>query len=426
MSEPLNSVQETLVFVYAFFNLPIGDLTKHTYYRNGGLLFPGESRRAANYKFQNHKRAIKKSWKSAEKNIKSLDIVDFTALLKPFDNNIYIETLAKTVEDYMMSRHTTTATSTKKYLSPQKQQAGGAAKHGYYEEDVEDDDRNDDASYVDQSFHNDDESPLICGGNWSPTRNTVTTMVGYQHQKPFQLVESADSDANIMSLIVMVGNGKRLSDNGKFYYKYMRITKLLNSSADYDKTDLKLVPGQPHLLEFTYPAVSKALTNDFKKFECQIEVDVREANENNQCFITNLQDRMIGHETLLAKGDNVTKTRLVMLPIDPATLKHYACHNNDWQGVTHDDTDIVTGSLYKYKIMIPITTDEIEGGCIDEGLQVRSGQCGWRIYAGWYIPISGQEGRKLAQKTKVKRQIKLKTKEEQAADMLANMNITSG
>ena len=81
---------------------------------------------------------------------------------------------------------------------------------------------------------------------------------------------------------------------------------------------------------------------------------------------------------------------------------------------------------YKYKIMIPITPDEIEGGCIDEGLQVWSGQCGWRIYAGWYIPISGQEGRKLAQKTKVKRQIKLKTKEEQAADMLANMNITSG
>ena len=205
----------------------------------------------------------------------------------------------------------------------------------------------------------------------------------------------------------------------------MRITKLLHSSADYDKTDLKLVPGQPHLLEFMYSAVFKALTNDFKVVECQIEVDVRGANDNNQGFITNLQDRIIGHETLLAKGENVTKTRLVMLPIDPATPKHYTCHNSNWQGVTHDDTDIEKGYLRKYKTSTPIKPDEInEGGCIDEGVQVQSGQCGWRIYAGWLFPVSGQEGSKLAEKPKVKKQIKLKTKEELAADMLANMNIT--
>ena len=224
MSEPLDGVQETLVFAYALCNLPIGDLTKHTCYRNGMPLFPGETFRVANSKFQNHKRAIRNNTKSAEKNIESLDIIDFTALLNSFDNNIYIETLAKALEDYMMSRRTTTATVTKKYLSPPKQQAGGAAKHVYYEEEVEDDDRNDDdASYVDQSFHNDDESPPIRGGNWSPTRNTVTTMVGYQHQKPFQLVESANSDANIMSLTVrVVVNGKRLSDNGKYFYNYTR------------------------------------------------------------------------------------------------------------------------------------------------------------------------------------------------------------
>ena len=45
-------------------------------------------------------------------------------------------------------------------------------------------------------------------------RNTVTTMVGYQHQKPVQLVESADIDAKYMSLTDMVGN-RRISDNGK-------------------------------------------------------------------------------------------------------------------------------------------------------------------------------------------------------------------
>ena len=74
MSEPLDGVQETLVFAYALCNLPIGDLTKHTCYRNGMPLFPEESRRVANYKFQNPKTAIRNNWKSAEKNIKLLDI----------------------------------------------------------------------------------------------------------------------------------------------------------------------------------------------------------------------------------------------------------------------------------------------------------------------------------------------------------------
>ena len=43
----------------------------------------------------------------------------------------------------------------------------------------------------------------------------------------------------------------------------------------------------------------------------------------------------------------------------------------------------------------------------------------------WLFPVSGQEGSKLAEKSKVKKQIKLKTKEKLAANMLANMNITS-
>ena len=111
------------------------------------------------------------------------------------DKNIYIETLAKCLEldDYMMMLQNTNA---KKYSSP-RQKAGGATKHNYFEEELEDD-RDDDEDYAEQSFHNDDNhmSLLIRGGNWSPMRNTVTTMVGYQHQKPFQLVESANIDAN--------------------------------------------------------------------------------------------------------------------------------------------------------------------------------------------------------------------------------------
>ena len=207
----LDRVQDTLVFVYALCNLPIGHLIKHTYYHNGLPLFPLESLRVANSKFQNYKRAIRKNSKAAKDKIQGLAIIDHTTLLNSFDTNIYIETLVKRLEEYMMSRQTANA---KKY-SPPRQQAGGATKHNYFEKELEDD-QDDDESYAEQSFHNDDNhmSPLIRGGNWSPMRNTVTTMVGYQHQKPVQLVESADIDAKYMSLTVMVGN-RRISDNGK-------------------------------------------------------------------------------------------------------------------------------------------------------------------------------------------------------------------
>jgi hypothetical protein len=57
----LDSVQDTLVFAYALCNLAVGDLTKRTYYRNGLSLFPLDSLRVANSKFQNYKRAIKKT-----------------------------------------------------------------------------------------------------------------------------------------------------------------------------------------------------------------------------------------------------------------------------------------------------------------------------------------------------------------------------
>jgi hypothetical protein len=54
----------------------------------------------------------------------------------------------------------------------------------------------------------------------------------------FQLVKSAEANANVMGLIVMVGNGKRVTDNGRGYCNWMRITKPLNPPANYDKTEL--------------------------------------------------------------------------------------------------------------------------------------------------------------------------------------------
>jgi hypothetical protein len=116
----------------------------------------------------------------------------------------------------MMSCQTANA---KKYLLP-RQQAGEATKHNYFEEELEDD-RDDDENYAKQLFHNNDNhmSHLIHGGNWSPMRNNVTTMVCCQHQNPFQLVKSADTDANYMSLTVMFGN-RRISDNRKISQLY--------------------------------------------------------------------------------------------------------------------------------------------------------------------------------------------------------------
>ena len=58
----------------------------------------------------------------------------------------------------------------------------------------------------------------------------------------FQLVESAKANANVMGLIITVGNGKHVTDNGRGYCNWMRITKPLNSPADYYKTELTVVP----------------------------------------------------------------------------------------------------------------------------------------------------------------------------------------
>jgi hypothetical protein len=177
----------------------------------------------------------------------------------------------------------------------------------------------------------------------------TAAIVGYQHhaEKPFQLVQSAKSDANFLGLFVTFGNSKRLTDNGRKFLNWMRISMQIHSPADYDKTDLMLVSGYPSLLQITYPAVSAASTKDFKFIEAQMEVDIADANEVNTNFVSNLQERIIVQEALLAKSENVKKNRFISLPIDPTTGKQYKCHNNDWQGATHNDTNI--GETYLRK-----------------------------------------------------------------------------
>jgi hypothetical protein len=182
-----------------------------------------------------------------------------------------------------------------------------------------------------------------------------------------------------------------------------------------------LVQGHRSLLQITYPAVSAASTKDFKFIEAQMEVDIADANEVNTNFVSNLQERIIVQEALLAKSENVKKNRFISLPIDPTTGKQYKCHNNDWQGATHNDTNIGETYLRKYQILIAITPEEIvEGGGVDD---VEPGECGNCYYISWLIPVSGQDSDKLAEKPIKKEAIKLKTKEEKALEMLSKMNI---
>jgi hypothetical protein len=123
-----------------------------------------------------------------------------------------------------------------------------------------------------------------------------------------------------------------------------------------------------------------------------MEVEFYDSNKKNNGYISNAQDRIVGHESILAKMENATKSKLLVLPIDPTTGKPYTCNNYHWQGSTHN-----IGELYlrSYKNVIPIMPDEIkEGGGVNAG--VLPTNCRSRYYKSWMIPVSGQDSDKLA------------------------------
>jgi len=155
-----------------------------------------------------------------------------------------------------------------------------------------------------------------------------------------------------------------------------------------------------------------------------LEVDIVDANDGSWGFISNLQERIIVQETHLSNLENAMKSKFLSLPIDPTTSKHYLSHNGNWQGDIHVDTHVGDTFLRKHKISIPIMTKEIiEGGGVDEGVAVAPGSCGNRFYISWLIPVSGQDSNKLAEKPNNKKEIKLKSKEDKALEMLSKLNI---
>ena len=113
-----------------------------------------------------------------------------------------------------------------------------------------------------------------------------------------------------------------------------------------------------------------------------------------------------------------------MLPINPSSGRQYTCHNFDWQGATHADTNIGKVYLHPYKIVIPIKPKEIhEGDGVDEGMTVGYVSCGNCYYKCLMIPVSDQNSEKIAKKSIDKVAIKLKDNADKAAEMLSQMNI---
>ncbi len=118
-----------------------------------------------------------------------------------------------------------------------------------------------------------------------------------------------------------------LITQGDFLNWLRRITIPLTSPSDYEKTEFTLVPGCPSLLQLTYPAIPTAMTKGFKLIEVQMEVEFYDSNKNNNGYVSNVQDRIVRHESMLAKMENATKSKFLVLPIDPTTGKPYTCNS---------------------------------------------------------------------------------------------------
>ncbi len=205
---------------------------KQTYFCHGEIAFPLLCHGVANSHHQNYKGDIKKKAKGTEDKIWLLLSFDHTDTLSPFYPNFYLEKFVQHFEDYKMkmSRHY-------KKQTPTRQPA--TLKFP----DIEEEDGNrDDKSVADYSYHNHVDVSSAHSHSHSPFKQTTLVGLAQPQLISFQLVKSAEADANVMGLIITVGNGKCVTDNGRGCCNWMRITKPLNSPTDYYKTELTVVP----------------------------------------------------------------------------------------------------------------------------------------------------------------------------------------
>jgi hypothetical protein len=205
---------------------------KQTYFCHGKIAFLLFCCKVANSLYQNYKRDIKKKAKRTEDKIWLFLSFDHTDTLSSFDPNFYLEKFVQHFEDYKikMSCHYKKQTPTRQPATPKFP-------------DIEDEDDNcDDESVADYSDHNHVDVSPARSHSRSPFKQTALVGLAQPQLSSLQLVESAKTNANVMGLIITVGNGKRVTDNGREYCNWIRITKPLNFPADYYKTELTVVP----------------------------------------------------------------------------------------------------------------------------------------------------------------------------------------
>jgi hypothetical protein len=159
----------------------------------------------------------------------------------------------------------------------------------------------------------------ICAQGHSPPPGRHTSLVVSPMLNSVQLYETVKANVSILGLTILIRNTKHVLNNARGYLNWLRITIPLTSPGDYEKTELTLIPGCLSLPQLTYPAIPTAITKDFKLIEVQMEVECYDSNKNNNGYISNVQDRIVGHESMLAKMENATKRKLLVLPIDPTT-----------------------------------------------------------------------------------------------------------
>jgi len=308
---------------------------KNTYYIGGNLVFPLSYRGHAN------RGRLPNQTYSIQTRIATL-LEEFNSIVSAFEDNEYLQFFISSVEANANNM-------------PPPRQYDNIKEDWWDEEDVS----------VDDSFYNGDPvvpsgcSPVCSQGRSPPPQGGVRTtpprrnhvaMVGFAPTiDSVQLYETAETNVNILGATVMIGDSKRVLDTRTGYSNYMRIIIPLNFSADYEKVQLKLVADYSSYLHLTYPAISSAMPRDFKHIEAQLEVEVQDSNDGNRGFITNLVDRIVGIESLLASMEKDIKSKILILPTDPATGRAYTCNNYHWQGTTHNDSGIDELYLRPYK-----------------------------------------------------------------------------
>jgi hypothetical protein len=141
--------------------------------------------------------------KGTEDKIWLLLSFDHTDTLSPFDPNFYLEKCVQHFEDYKikMSCHYKKQTLTRQPATPK------------FPDIEEEDDNRDDESVVDYLYHNHVDVSPAHSHSRSPFKQMALVGLAQPQLSFFQLVESAEADANVMSLILTVGNSKCVTDN---------------------------------------------------------------------------------------------------------------------------------------------------------------------------------------------------------------------